>query len=432
MDRRATQVGLAGLSLACTLVLGPLMGGCARTPTPSPLDRIALEYVDLANALMRLDPQAASGDTASEGLTGPNSTLAEANDIAEGAADAQRRLDALPAGGISGARRRWLRAQLRGVAARARQQLDGPLSLQDELLQFYGVSGPSEPERGLLDDTRQAIDRLLPGSGDAAARLEAFEADLMVPAPRLPAVFERALAECRARTAARMSLPPGESVTVKYVVGEPWSGFSTYHGHGRSVVSVNTSYPLTVDRVLQLACHEGYPGHHVINVLRDTEAAARPELAAVPLFTPDAYETEAIATHAATLVFDDDARVAFERDVLFPLAGLDPSRAERHVTVARLVERLAPAIGAALARYLSGDGGFVEASWQLQQDALMQHPRATLEFARLYRGFALAYTGAASPPGGIASEWLGTAGFPVGPVIISGNGHHSPTSSHGR
>ena len=280
---------------------------------------------------------------------------------------------------------------------------------------------------------RQEIARLLPGTGDAAARLDAFEQQVIVPAPRVPAVFERALAECRARTRALVTLPPDESVSVTYVVGESWSGFSAYRGHGRSEVSVNTGYPLTVDRVLQLACHEGYPGHHAINVLRDTQArAGRPELAAVPLFTPDAFETEVIATHAAALVFSDVERTAFEREALFPLAGLDPALADTHVAVASLIDRLAPSIGSVLSEYLSGSLGFVEAHWRLQQEALMQHPRATLEFARTYRWFSLAYAGTPVARDGIAAGWLRTAGFPVETGIISGDGHHSPASSYRR
>jgi len=42
-----------------------------------------------------------------------------------------------------------------------------------------------------------------------------------------------------------------------------------------------------------------------------------------------------VASVAASLVFPDDERAAFERDVLFQLAGLHAADAERHVKVAR-------------------------------------------------------------------------------------------------
>lgn len=425
---RTLKRGARGL--ACIVVFGGLSGAWQMREAEAPLDRIARQYVALAQASMQQDPQAASGDTT---VPDVHLTASTGRSIATDAADTLSDLERLPADARTDARRRWLRAQLRALAARAAQRAGTALPLQDEMRTLYAVREPPLDRPEHFAQVRQEIERLLPGPGDGAARLDAFEQRVTVPAPRVPAVFERALAECRARTRTRITLPPGEAVSVRYVVGESWSGFSAFLGQGRSEVSVNTGYPLTVDRVLQLACHEGYPGHHAINVLRDTQArAGRPELAAVPLFTPDAFETEVIATHAAALVFTDAERTAFERETLFPLAGLDPALAGTHVAVASLIDRLAPSIGAVLTQYLSGGLGFVEAHWRLQQDALMQHPRATLEFARTYRGFSLAYAGTPVARGGIAAGWLGTAGFPVETGIISGDGHHSPASSYGR
>jgi hypothetical protein len=124
----------------------------------------------------------------------------------------------------------------------------------------------------------------------------------------------------------------------------------------------------------------------------DLAAHGRPELRAIPLFTPDAFATEAAAVTASALVFDDDERLAFERDVLYPLAGLPGDAAGRHIRVHSLLTRLAPAIGSALVDYLAGTRDYVETAWALQSDALMEHPRATIQFANQYRGFALAYT----------------------------------------
>jgi hypothetical protein len=109
-----------------------------------------------------------------------------------------------------------------------------------------------------------------------------------------------------------------------------------------------------------------------------------------------AFATEAAAVTASSLVFDEDARVAFERDVLFPIAGLPKERAVQHVKVGRVLARLSPAIGVALADYLSGTHDYIETVWALQTGALMAHPEATIQFANQYRGFALAYTWAPS------------------------------------
>jgi hypothetical protein len=112
----------------------------------------------------------------------------------------------------------------------------------------------------------------------------------------------------------------------------------------------------------------------------------------VPLFSPEAFASEAVAARAASLVFSEHERLAFERDVLYPLATFAPSEAAAQLEVARLVEQLAPAIGEALSRYLAGERDYIETTWALRTDALMQHPQATLFFANQFRGFALAYT----------------------------------------
>ena len=100
--------------------------------------------------------------------------------------------------------------------------------------------------------------------------------------------------------------------------------------------------------------------------------------------------------------------------------------------VARLVDRLAPAIGEALCRYLVGERDYIETIWALQSDALMQHPQATLFFANQFRGLALAYTQGTTSHSGTTTTMLDGSGFSGGPVIISSNGHHSSASSDGR
>lgn len=416
------------------------LAACSQQARPAdPLDGIATRYVRLADALVRQDDRSASGDSSlvsTPGASAPERVSLDAISAhAHETIEALRSLDT-PAG--AGPRAEWLHAQLLAIETRARQQAGKHIELDEEFTRLYGVELPTTPEAGdsialrsqALDDARTALEAVLPGTGTPAERLDAFDSTVTVPTPRLPAVFEAALDECRRRSRELLTLPPGEHVTVRYVVGEPWSGFSAYQGGGESVISVNTSYPLTVDRVLQLACHEGYPGHHVINVLRDHARDKRPELSAVPLFSPEAFATEAIATQATRLVFSDEERTAFERDTLFPLAGLPAAAAARHVQVARLVEQLGPAVSDALRRFLTGEQGLVETAWMLQRDAFMQHPRATLEFAAAFRGLALAYGGGAPTTRSPGAQWLREAGYPSEPVIMAGNGHHSSASSY--
>ena len=73
---------------------------------------------------------------------------------------------------------------------------------------------------------------------------------LVVTPDRLPAVFSRALAECRAATLRHLALPPDERVDVEYVTDSPWTAFTRYVGDHRSRITVNASVALTVDEEL--------------------------------------------------------------------------------------------------------------------------------------------------------------------------------------
>jgi hypothetical protein len=402
---RARRSGRRVHLLAVAIALTGVACRSAPPPADTALDAAARRYVELVADLTLRDPDSASGDTAA--VAEPNGTPRSPRSFAAIAADARatyERLEGAPleSGSESESDRRdWLLAHLDAVAARASQSGGTALTFDQELARLFGVTRPADT-RDRLAPVRARIDQRLPGRGTTAARLDAFETRVVVPADRLPAVFASALEACRVRTAARVSLPPGDAIEVEYVTGRPWSAFSTYLGHARSRISVNTSFPLTVDRVLALACHEGYPGHHVLNSARDARRRnGRPELAALPLFSPESFATEAVASTAASLVFTDDERLAFERDVLVPLAGLSAGDAARHLEVARLLDRLAPAISGALAAYLAGERDYVETLWALQADALMQHPQATLGFANQFRGVSLAYTWLASGPSGV-------------------------------
>src|SRR6185503_9975829 len=101
---------------------------------------------------------------------------------------------------------------------------------------------------------------------------------------------------------------------------------------------------------------------------------------------------EAASSLAGVLAFPEPARIAFERDELFPLAGLDPAAAARHVRVSRLVDQL-HGVGADIARrYLDGGLDFPRAAAALEHDALMPSADATLKFLNQYRSYAATYT----------------------------------------
>lgn len=375
--------------------------GPAGDPAPvamDGMDDLAREYVRLVLALGVHDPDAV------DAYYGPPAVQAQveaaAASIGAVAADVERlraRLEALPAAGDALAARRVhvLRAQVRALSMRVAIQTGRRVPFDEESRALYDVAAPTH-DAAYFDALLTSLDAVLPGAGPVPARYEQFRAAFVIPPSRVDAVFRAAIDACRARTRAHVVLPAAEQFTLEYVKDKPWSGYNWYQGDYRSVIQVNTDLPIFIDRALDLACHEGYPGHHVYNVLIEQHLVRERgwvEWSVYPLFSPQSLIAEGTANFGITVAFPEAERLAFERDVLFPLAGLDPAQAARYHDVQRLAARLAYAGNEAARRYLDGAASADQARVWLERYALMSRDRAAqrVRFFDRYRSYVINY-----------------------------------------
>ena len=247
----------------------------------------------------------------------------EARDILEA-------LDVLAQGAAS-PRERGLKGLATAALTRILMAQGEKFAFNDEALALYGVA-PPDYTVAEFDAARAEIENILPGDGDLAARVAAFMATLNIPGDKLAAVFDAAIVECRRRTRLHYDLPDGESFSVRYVTDKPWTGYNWYQGDYHSIIEVNTDLPITIDRAVDLGCHEGYPGHHFWNLVVERDLRRQNawiEYSIYPLFSPRSFLGEGSANYGIELAFPDDQRWTFEREVLFPLAGLDPAKAAK-------------------------------------------------------------------------------------------------------
>ena len=293
-------------------------------------------------------------------------------------------------------RHEYLRRQLAAIVTRAAMLGGARLTFDEESRALYDAVAPHHGEAHF----RSALDRLdhalRSSTGSIAERYERFRARFVVPRERLDAVFETAIRHCRERTLAHLSLPPGESFRVEYVTGKSWSGYNWYQGDYRSLIQVNTSLPVYIDRAVDLACHEGYPGHHAYNVLLEEQLVRGRgwvELSVYPLFSPQSLIAEGSANYGIELTFPGEERVDFERDVLFPLAGLDPASAGEYYDVQELMRALSYAGNEAARGYLDGHLSAAQAVEWLMTYALMtrRHAEQRLRFFDQYRSYVINY-----------------------------------------
>ncbi|HEX4964074.1 MAG TPA: hypothetical protein VF173_24830 [Thermoanaerobaculia bacterium] len=386
------------------LLLLLLLAGCAVSPaTPARKDsfdmnRAAESYVKLVLAVGQHDTDYV------DAFYGPPEWRAAAEahkrPLAEIRAEAESLITdvaAHPPGDdeLDHLRHAYLLRQLRSMTARIDFLSGRRMTFDEESKALYDAVAPTYG----ADHFQQILDRLekaMPGEGSLPERVEAFRQRFVIPPDRLDAVFKAAIDECRRRTAQHLELPAGESFVVEYVTHKSWSGYNWYKGGFHSLIQVNTDLPIFVDRAVDLACHEGYPGHHVYNALLEqhlVKGRGWPEFSVYPLFSPQSLIAEGTANFGIEVAFPGAERTAFEREKLYPLAGLDPATAERYAEVRDLLQQLGYAGNEAARGFLDGKISREAAESWLVRYALMSPERAAqrVRFIEQYRSYVINY-----------------------------------------
>ena len=311
--------------LLCLLSGLILFFGGATPVRADPVDEIALDYAELAlGAQLLQSPNVEVDMGLAEQLAGAKAEARTSAQIGEAAEALIGRLDALVPtdDAVADMRRRSLRARLAALDLGVRPPAE-PLDIAEEVQRRFGFT-PQFPALADYDATLAGLEATMPGEGTLPERIAAMRRSAAVPADRIEAVFHGALAECRRRTAAHAPLEP-ETVEVEFVDDDLTPAQTMYRGNGRSVVRISRVIPTDVDRLLQNACHEVYPGHHVHLLTLDRalyRARGWSEWGAAIDSEPVFPVAEAIAEHGVYLAFPVEERIAFQRDVLYPLAGL--------------------------------------------------------------------------------------------------------------
>lgn len=208
----------------------------------------------------------------------------------------------------------------------------GSMPLEEEARRVYGMSIAPVPQTEITA-YRSQIDATLAGPGPLTARYGAYAKRITVPAERLEMVVRLAVEECRQRTLSHIALPEDGGAVIS-VEESDIAAEIQYAGSFKSKL-VFKRRPVSANRLLQLACHEGYPGHHLYAVMRERRAVAddRPEDFLWPSRGVDI--SEGSADYAVRVTFQAQEEERFMRETLLPAAGLDPSAAEVLAKVSR-------------------------------------------------------------------------------------------------
>ncbi len=382
--------GLIGALLVLAACATPQAG-------PSAVNAIAQDYVRLALEIDKLEEGYVDAYIGPAELreairaTPPRST-------AELRTEADRLLAPLralrPSDRLEAARVRYLIASIESMRFRLDMIEGVRRPFVEEAQALFALTPPLQP-LSAYDGALARVEALAPGAGPLSERVDAIRARYAIPADRLRAVMDAAIAECRRRTAHYIALPEGEAFTMEFVTGQSWSAYNWYQGANRSLIQVNTDQGVTIDRALGLGCHEGYPGHHVQSLAAERNYRERgwAEQSVILLYNPAAPLWEGGGNYGVELAFPGEERTAFERDVLFPLAGLDPATAQAFVDLRAALGALAGARLTIAQQFLDGEITREEAIALTQRYQLVSRARAgqSLRFTEHYRSYVINY-----------------------------------------
>jgi hypothetical protein len=426
---------LAGGLMAAALACSGSADAPARLVLETPeMNTLAQRYVRLVLALGQHDADYV------DAYYGPAEwkPSGEPRPLADIDRDAGALLGQLAAGPADGGelealRHRYLTRQLESLRARIAMLTGTRLTFDQESKALYDAVAPTRTRQD-FEQVLAALERKLPGTGPLAERYERFRGRYVIPRDRLDATFRAAIEGCRIRTSKHLSLPPSESFTVEYVTGKSWSGYNWYQGNYRSLIQVNTDLPIMIERAVDLACHEGYPGHHVYNALLEQHLVRERgwmEYSVYALFSPQSLIAEGTANYGVKVAFPPEERRAFEREVVFPAAGLDPSGADAYYEVLDLVEQLSYAGNEAARQYIDGKVDAKGAADMLVAWGLYSRPRAEqrVRFIDQYRSYVInynlgqdlvkAYVERLAGPGDEARRWQVFTGLLSSPRLPS-------------
>ncbi|WP_017930090.1 hypothetical protein [Robiginitomaculum antarcticum] len=364
------------------------------------LNEIAREYVNLGLIFGNFDKHyvdAFTGDPAMrEAARNSAMTLGEIRQSADALLDRVDKIADIGPQGVdpmTKARFALLRGDVLAMHTRARILQGETLTFDEETRLIYDAVAPHYSEADFAA-ARAQYD---------AAQTNKDDSDTaptnVIPGDKVRDVMTAAIAQCRARTAAHYDLPDGENFDLAFVKDKPWSAYNWYKGDYRSLIEVNQDVPLTIDRALDLGCHEGYPGHHVFNILSEDIRINKlgwPEAQIIALYSPSAPLMEGSANYGLELAFPGIEKARYDADVLYPLAGLaaptnvvepDPELARARNVLSNVSIHVAR-------EYL--DGRFTReeaiAFYMTYGDRNRARAEQGLSFIETYRGYIINYT----------------------------------------
>jgi hypothetical protein len=287
----------------------------------------------------------------------------------------------------------YLTGQFDALLTAARRLSGQSMRFEDEARLALGVTADRLKSNTVeIAAARADLDRMLPGRGTIHERYATFRLRHRLPSDRAVAVFRQAVDVCRSRVASRIEIPSSESIDlVAEASGQ--EARAVYQGNLRTRVTFDPAGSPDLARIVWLAAHETYPGHHVQHVLADRDcvnAKGWHERALHPTFGRHLLIAEGAAEAGAALLLEGEAFEEVCR-VLARAAGVPPQSIGDLVAIHRAVATLDEVIPGIAEQYLDGAIGSEAAVERMKSESLVSNARDMIAVIERQRTRLLGY-----------------------------------------
>ena len=365
------------------------------------LDRVAEDYVRLGLAIGQYDPDFVDAyygpdslkPAAEKQAVFPKDSFLNASSVL---LEKLRNYSADKGDSTVSRRVNWIASQLVATQRRIRIFSGEYASFDTEAKELFGIVPPSFTEDHFKNLVSE-LDHLLPGEGTVNDRFQSLARRFIIPKDQLDTLYKVAIAESRKRTLQHYKLPATEDFRVEYVTDKPWSGYNWYQGNFESLIQFNTDVSAFVEKAIDVACHEGYPGHHVYNTLLERNLyrdKGRIEISLYPLFSPQSLIAEGSANYGIDVVFPGNEKIQFAGGVLLPLAGLDTAGLDTYFKALEIKGKLQYVHTEVARRLVDGKMTDKEAiRWTMDYGLFNEGDAArSSAFKKKYRSYVINYT----------------------------------------
>ncbi|UCC21039.1 MAG: hypothetical protein JSV62_07105 [Promethearchaeota archaeon] len=210
--------------------------------------------------------------------------------------------------GFEEKRQRFLEKTLVGIQTILRILNGEKIPYLEQVEKLFDFKPRLQNDNFFFDLTSQA-EKIYKGDGNLSNRIKNYAQRRIVPPKNIKILMLKAINIAKKRTIELFPdlLPLNEKVILNEVKDKSWPMYNWYLGNYTSKIDINISTIYYWTSLLNFACHEGYPGHHMESAVRDLLLFHNKgyfETSILMIYTPEMVIHEGLGELAERILFN--------------------------------------------------------------------------------------------------------------------------------